>query len=82
MKDWYRDANKLCAELAVKHGVQTWQVAGILTAMSAQKRWDINVLQTKQFLAGETITHMYSQAQLNAAKRILAGENPLRNVYV
>lgn len=78
MKNWYRNANKECSQLASKHGIELWQVVGILTTLSGQKKWELNLLQTKQLLAGHLrLSGMVSNHQLSVCARILDGEDPL-----
>lgn len=77
MKDWYKFAHNECASLAQEHGLELWQVVGVLTALSAQKKWELNLLQTKQLLDGREITGMVSNHQLRSCERILGGEYPL-----
>jgi len=76
-KNWYRDVNKECKQLAKKHGIEVWQVAGIITALSAQKKWDLNIKQAYQVLNGEGLTGLVSDHQLKTCERILEGEHPL-----
>lgn len=53
------------------------QVAGVFVTFSAQKDFHINLSQTIQFLDGKPITGMYSRKQLDTARRIMRGEDPL-----
>lgn len=77
MKDWYKEVHMECAILAGKHRLKLWQVAGVLTALSAQKKWELNIQQTRELLAGKPITGLVSRHQLATCDRILSGEQPL-----
>lgn len=80
--NWYHEAHAFCASCAQAFGLETWQVAGIVAAISPQIAWGKNKeqaieivarLQNSKPLAGL----MAYPANLAKAKRIFQGEAPL-----
>lgn len=49
-KEWYNGANRIARELASQHGLEDYQAAAALAALSPQKDWDMNV-QLARYLA-------------------------------
>jgi hypothetical protein len=41
--NWYSDANVICNNLAVKHNVDVYKVAGVISALSPRNKWDKNI---------------------------------------
>lgn len=74
---WYESLNRICSELGRLHNVPLATVAGVLVTFSAQKKFSENLNQTVQFLSGVPIQGMYSKKQLETAKAIMAGADPL-----
>lgn len=74
---WYENLNSLLKAMAIPNNLTIEQVAGVFVTFSAQKDFAINLSQTIQFLDNKPITGMYSQKQLQTARRILSGEDPL-----
>lgn len=48
-KVWYREANQFCLEVADKHKVTPVVSAGVLSAMSPLKEWELNKRLTHNF---------------------------------
>lgn len=80
--NWYPIAHAFCAKWAQAFGMETWQVAGIVAALSPQLSWDKNKSQALETIArlqnGRTLDGMQAYpANRNKAIRIFNGENPL-----
>jgi hypothetical protein len=72
-KAWYGTAHELAGILA---GGDTYQGAGVLAALSANKSWPLNIkLATRAFADGEPSGHF--RDALDKAARILGGEDPV-----
>jgi hypothetical protein len=48
--EWYNEAFDFCYKLAIKYDITATQAAGIVAALSPQKRWNENKLLAIQFL--------------------------------
>lgn len=80
--NWYPIAHGFCALLAQTFGLETFQFAGIVAALSPQLSWQKNKAQALEFVAraqnGQSLSGLMAYpANLEKARRILAGENPL-----
>lgn len=80
--NWYPIAHGFCATWAQAFGLETWQVAGIVAALSPQLSWQKNKEQALETIArlqnGRTLGGMQAYpANRNKAIRIFNGENPL-----
>lgn len=80
--NWYPIAHAFCAAWAQAFGLETWQVAGIVAALSPQLSWQKNKEQALETIArlqnGRTLGGMQAYpANRNKATRIFNGENPL-----
>lgn len=70
---WYKDAHNFASLLATKHGLQVFQVAGVIAALSPQKSWPENKKITQAFLRG--VRNSHTAAQLYKAELCLQAEN-------
>jgi hypothetical protein len=78
-RGWYRRANQIATGLAGEHGLETWQAAGILAALSPAVDWGRNVKDAATLCAaspGATLRLSTYGANVAKAQRILAGEHP------
>lgn len=73
-RGWYGQALQICLKLAQRYQIDVLKVAGIMSALSPQSSWDINVDNTKIFLSGETKdngTQIHNGRQLGKCEDIL-----------
>src|SRR6478735_1435152 len=75
--DWYADANRVAAALAVKNDVSLSVAAGVIAALSPLNSWGANVNLAARFLEAGGLTSGYLKVGLAKAARILAGEDVL-----
>ena len=80
--NWYPIAHAFCAAWAQAFGLETWQVAGIVAALSPQLSWQQNKEQALETIArlqnGRTLGGMQAYpVNRSKAIRIFNGENPL-----
>lgn len=80
--NWYYEAHAFCAQWAQAFGLETWQVAGIVAALSPQLSWGKNKAQALEIVArlqnDRPLTGLMAYpANLAKAKRIFQGEAPL-----
>lgn len=80
--NWYPIAHAFCAQWAQAFGIETFQFAGIVAALSPQLSWQKNKEQALEFCArvrsGQSLVGMMVYpANLAKAVRIFDGENPL-----
>ena len=80
--NWYPIAHAFCAQWAQAFALETWQVAGIVAALSPQLTWEKNKAQALETIArlqnGRTLDGMMAYPANKAkAIRIFKGENPL-----
>lgn len=75
---WYENTNELCNDLADEFDLPLKTVVGIVVNLSAQTRWEVNMLQARQFLLGQDLTGLHSIQQLNGCDKIKAGVDPLQ----
>jgi len=73
---WYFTANEFACKLAQKHSLKTFQVCGVIAALSPQKNWQANKRLATEFLRGKR--HSQTAQQLNKAELCLtAKENEI-----
>ena len=80
--NWYPIAHAFCAQWAQAFGLETWQVAGIVAALSPQLSWEKNKEQAIESIArlqnSRTLDGMMAYPANKAkAIRIFKGEAPL-----
>ena len=49
--DWYQDANDFCRYLSDKYKIPLDKAIGVVSALSPQRRWDINKRDAEYFIA-------------------------------
>lgn len=69
--NWYADAHDIAHEIGRGDVVRG---AGVIAALSPQKRWDVNVDMARQFVRKGTAGH--TEDNVNKARRIMGGEDP------
>lgn len=74
---WYSEAGRACARMARAYGCSKATACGVVAALSPRLQWAPNVRAADAVLAGATPTGVF-RASLAKAKRIAAGEAPLR----
>lgn len=74
---WYRESRRVARQLSRKHGTTLATAAGVIAALSPRMRWSSNVALADAMLGGEEVSGVF-EANLNKARRIIAGEYPLR----
>ncbi len=76
---WYSEAQKLCSELSIQYNVSLIQVAQVVSALSPQKKWDTNKLETialfNEVFNGVKPSFLYfaTKRQLEECKQIILG---------
>ena len=76
---WYERVNEQCNNLADTFDLPLKTVVGIVVNLSAQTKWEMNILQANQYLLGhDKLSGMYSKHQLNGCDLIKAGVDPLQ----
>jgi hypothetical protein len=75
---WYRNARRICRDLARRHGVSESCAAGVVAALSPRLGWTYNVLAADLVLARAERVPGVFKASLVKARRILAGGRPLQ----
>jgi hypothetical protein len=64
---WYPTAARVCRALAWAHGLEPWQVAGAVAALSPSNRWERNLKDAALLLLGQRCGfHTYPQQVLKA----------------
>lgn len=83
---WYARANRRAQELSERFGIELWQSAGVIAALSPGCEWGRNLIDASRlmeaFVSGKRgrdlpIVGAYGWANIEKAERILKGENPL-----
>lgn len=75
MKNWYKDAHNFCKEQSERFNVSLEAVVGILAYLSPQKHWNLNKLQTIEFLETHNVTNgMINSRQLQGCTSIINGD--------
>lgn len=69
-KNWYREANEFCRELAETYGVEVWKVAGITAALSPQTSWNQNCQWARQFIQNRGRAFIANRERTIKAKNI------------
>jgi hypothetical protein len=72
-KTWYQEAHDYAVELSEQFGVDLNKVAGIISAMSPLKEWNLNKRLAKQFLEGKR--NLHTRLQVKKAEWILEGKD-------
>jgi hypothetical protein len=78
--DWYRDAHTIAQGMASAYGVTPEIAAGVLAALSPLNSWGANVNLAHRFLAAGGLDAGYLSMGLDKARRILAGEDPVKTL--
>lgn len=74
-KNWYKEANVFCQELADQHKLEVWKVAGVVSALSPQTSWEMNKTFAKEFIAKGGRGFMGNRDRTIKAKKILKASN-------
>lgn len=72
---WYNEAHQFCVDLGVKAGVPTFQVAGVVSALSPMQSWDINRDNAAKFLIDKK-DDVHTKAQVAKAHECLRADTP------
>lgn len=75
-REWYSHAERMVAELAAHYGLARSTVAGVVAALSPQRRWRENVAQAETLLERRPVRNAY-QANVLKAEAIADGADPL-----
>ncbi len=81
---WYATAHKDAQAIADKHGVTLVDAAGVIASISPGLEWGLNLIQAEAligaFVRNEPLPQVgvYGRKNVNKARRILEGENPLQ----
>lgn len=67
---WYRDANGFSISLANQYNTEPYKVAGIISALSPMKSWDLNKQIAEKALKRRTMRGLHWYNQTGKAKRI------------
>ena len=70
---WYQKAHQFCKELSEEFGVEFNKVCGIVSALSPQKRWDLNKRIARDYLMGKRNIH--TKTQVSKCEWIMRGDN-------
>lgn len=73
--NWYPDAHQFCKALANMHKTSVMKVAGIVSAFSPLKSWNINKILAKDFLINKGIWSMHTELQTQKAINIYNNED-------
>lgn len=73
---WYETANTFAEGLATKHDISIEAASGIIAALSPQVLWERNMTLAESLCAGKRKLPALG-ANVNKAKRILRGDDPL-----
>lgn len=77
-KLWYDNLNKVCQDYSQRFGLSIETIAGIIVTLSAQKKWELNILQAEEFLKLGQVKGFHSYSQINQCKLIEQGIDPLK----
>lgn len=44
--NWYKEANNICKDIAIKYNTTTMTAAGVISALSPRNKWDQNIKDT------------------------------------
>lgn len=72
-KMWYINARCFAEDLSEEFNVPLNKVIGIISALSVQKRWDLNKRIARQYLQGRRNIH--TKTQVNKCDWIMRGDN-------
>jgi hypothetical protein len=76
---WYRDAHAIALAHVVQYGVALETAAGVLAALSPRMSWGSNVMFAERMMASRgTLDHGCLTRSLDQARRIYAGDHPLK----
>lgn len=42
--NWYKQANEICQDIAIKYGTTTFIASGVISALSPRNKWDKNII--------------------------------------
>jgi len=72
---WYNEAHKFCEDLAIKSGYQTFQIAGVVAALSPMQAWDVNKDLALKF-ALHNRRNVHTRDQVSKADDCLVADSP------
>lgn len=67
---WYRDANGFSISLANQYNTEPYKTAGVISALSPMKSWDLNKQIAEKALKRQTLRGLHWYNQTGKAKRI------------
>lgn len=67
---WYKDANGFSLSLASKYNVQPFVAAGVISALSPMKSWDLNKKISERALKYHTLRGLHWYVQVKKVKKI------------
>lgn len=70
---WYQKAHDFCKELSEEFEVEFNKVCGVVSALSPQKRWDLNKRIAREYLMGKRNIH--TKLQVSKCDWIMRGDN-------
>jgi hypothetical protein len=83
--DWYQDANNFCQYLSDKYKIPLDKAIGVVSALSPQRRWDINKRDAEYFIStggnGRRVNakgvevNIHMPVFVNKARKVLTSEN-------
>lgn len=72
-KAWYFQAREFCKGLSIEFNVELEKVVGIVSALSPQKRWELNKKIAKDYLQGKKNIH--TKTQVSKCDWIMRGDD-------
>jgi hypothetical protein len=79
-KGWYKNANLFALYLSKKYNVKVIKVSGIISALSPQKSWEINMKITEEFLETDGKVTGHTKLQSDKARNILYNLDSKENI--
>ena len=75
-KNWYKEANEFCRQLASEYNLELWKVAGIVASLSPQTSWDLNRRFARQFISQRGRAFIANRDRTIKAKNIYKATDP------
>jgi len=73
---WYDKAHNIAKNLATQFGLKVEQTSGVISALSPQTSWFVNLEMAKSFLQSNGKTRNGNQTRLSKARKILSQTDP------